>query len=123
MKYILILFALISVAACNSGDKTPTGYDLANNAIDSILEQNMQLRNMAGNLKPGDDPSPYYMAVINRYTFAKIYEMELNKLPPSIKKNELITRYNKEIHTEIYDFFPDDLMDQARKDIFHSNTN
>jgi hypothetical protein len=120
MKYLIII-SLLFLFACDKPQSINAHYELANDAIDSILKQNMQLQVIVSNARAGNDLNPYLKSVIDRYIFAMIYQMELNKIERGIQKNKLIRRYNKEIHADPYDFFPIGEMDSIKRSLFMGN--
>jgi hypothetical protein len=99
MKYLAIILSIFLIS-CNNEYSEDPHYALVSNIIDSVKLENDRVNSIEQNLKPGDDLLPYADAQIARYTFAKMYEMEINKVEPLEKRNELILKYNLEIKTE-----------------------
>jgi len=121
MKHILsvtiLLFLMISCVQ-QQPVSGPYAEDIANTTIDSLVVENDRYTRYRN---PTTQEEQYlsYQAELNRYTYAKTYEMTVNDIKDEKKKMEVIKKYDKEVEgIPSNKFFPSDLMAPALYAIF-----
>lgn len=107
MKYSVIIVLCLLLNSCIDISGNSARYEIAYKCIDSIATLNGKIDNI---LSTGGDANQnaneYVDLLVQRHTFAKLYQMELDELPEGAKKEKLKETYLNKVKTEPWWYFP-----------------
>lgn len=106
MKYFIIIILCLLFSSCIDISGNSARYEIAYKCIDSIATINDKIDNILSAEEPNQNMNEYVDLLVYRYTFAKLYQMELNELPEGDKKKKLTDTYHDKVKTEPWWYFP-----------------
>lgn len=118
MKYVVILTLCVLSASCSNLLNADAPHcELANNAIDSIIVLNGQMELLGNAAKLPENRNTYLRIVVDRYAFARMYQVELHKIKDEDKKEKIMSRYISEVRMHPNTLFPYEIADSVNREL------